>query len=151
MAVVFSGSGNWCDLIQLYAFQHLIDTAASTDCTKNEVQSDTSCMFHILVHVCIYSYRKIFQGITFGCIECLTMNMNTPSKVIIHRHVMSDHYRLTICVLQFACHKVIVWRRRLVNPLGWQTNSCTKISNVCLHVINKRYNHHYGIIIVDYQ
>ena len=53
----------------------------------------------------------------------------------------------TIRVLQFACHKVIVWR--LVNPLGWQTNSCMKISNVYLHVINKNYNHHYGMLIIN--
>ena len=51
----------------------------------------------------------------------------------------------TIRVLQFACHKVIVWR--LVNPLGWQTNSCMKISNVYLHVINKKYNH-YGMLSI---
>ena len=33
-----SCSGNWCDLIQLYAFQHLIYADASTDYTKNKVQ-----------------------------------------------------------------------------------------------------------------
>ena len=50
-------------------------------------------------------------------------------------------------MLQFACHKVVVWR--LVNPLGWQTNPCMKISNVYLHVINKKYNRHYGMLIIN--